>query len=99
MAAATQSLRTGRQPDRLSRRVEQGSPRQTGGARLSGGGRRAFGQSAGEPAGLGRSGGGGPRGGASAFFPRDARQASGPGGTALVEGGNHSVARESIFPV
>ena len=51
MAAATQGVRTRRQPDRLSRRAEQGSPRQSRRARVSGGGPGAFGQSAGEFAG------------------------------------------------
>ena len=45
------SLRTHHQPDRLSRRPQQGSPRQTRRARLSGRGPRAFGQGAGQPAG------------------------------------------------
>ena len=36
---------------------------------------------------------------AARILPRDARQASGPGGTPVVERGNHSRPRESVFPL
>ena len=83
--------------------VYRGGPnkeaRQSRSARVSGRGRRTLRQSATEPIGPVRSDGGSGPLGAAGVFPCAARQAPGPGGTSLVERGNHFGARESIFPV